>query len=131
MTIIRHSPPHTITGGPYVPAVEIEHAGFRQLYVSGQGTTDPNTRERNLGPIESQASAALNNLKNVLEKCGYTMQDVVKVTLYLVNMADFPIVNDIYRSYFEQAHYPARSTVAVKELPGGQHIEIDAIAVRS
>ncbi len=131
MNIIRHSPPNTITGGPYVPAVEIEHNGLRQLYVSGQGTADPITRERNSGPIESQARAALNNVRHVLEGCGYTMQDVVKVTLYLVNIADFSVVNDVYRNYFDQEHYPARSTVAVKELPGGQGIEIDAIAVRA
>jgi len=131
MNIIRHSPPNTITGGPYVPAVEIEHNGFRQLYVSGQGTADPVTRERHTGLIEDQAKAALNNLKNVLEGCGYAMKDVVKITLYLININDFTVVNSVYRSYFEQEHYPARSTVAVKELPGGQGIEIDAIAVRA
>jgi 2-iminobutanoate/2-iminopropanoate deaminase len=131
MTIIRHTPPNTLAGGPYVPAVEIEHNGFRQLYVSGQGTTDSITRERNLGPIESQAKAALDNLQNVLEGCGYSMQEVVKVTLYLVNIADFAVVNEVYRRYFAREHYPARSTVAVKELPGGQGIEIDAIAVRA
>ena len=129
MPLIRHRPAGSPTSGPYVPAVEARCGGFRQLFVSGQGTTDPATGKRVLGDMAAQARAALENLRNAVQESGFSMNDIVRVTLYLVRMDDIAVVNDVYREYFDSAHFPARSTVAVKELPGGQSIELDAIAV--
>lgn len=130
MDIIRHKPQGSSVAGPYFPAVEVKEKEFGQLFVSGQGTKNPLTGERVLGAIENQTVAVMNNLKLVIEGCGFSMAKVVKVTIFLTNMDDFETVNDIYRDYFPEGTFPARSTVAVKELPGGQSIEIDAIVVR-
>ena len=130
MDIIRHKPQGSSVSGPYFPAVEVKEKEFCQLFVSGQGTKNPLTGERVLGAIEDQTVAVMNNLKLVIEGCGFSMAKVVKVTIFLTNMDDFEAVNDIYRDYFPEGTFPARSTVAVKELPGGQSIEIDAIVVR-
>ncbi len=130
MDIIRHKPQGSSVAGPYFPAVEIIEGKVNQLFVSGQGTKNPVTGERVLGAIENQAVAAMDNLKLVVEGCGFSMAKVIKTTLYLVDMADFETVNDIYCGYFPEGTYPARSTVAVKELPGGQSIEVDAVVVR-
>ena len=130
MKIIRHKPKNSVVSGSYYPAVEIQTGSIKQLFTSGQGTKDPLTDERFVGEIEGQTKMAMGNLKNVIEGCGYSMDEIVKVTLFLTSMSDFDIVNDVYQSYFSEGKYPARSTVAVKELPGGQNIEIEAIAVK-
>lgn len=130
MKIIRHKPQDSVTSGPYFPAVEVQEGNINQLYVSGQGTKDPVTGERFLGEIKGQAKVVMDNLKNVVEGSGYSMDELLKVTIFLVNMSDFQDVNEVYQNYFSEGQYPARSTVAVKELPGGQGVEIDAIAVK-
>lgn len=130
MKIIRHKPQNSVTSGPYFPAVEVQEGNIKQLYISGQGTKDPLTGKRCLGDIKEQAIVTMNNLKNVVEGCGYSMDEIVKVTIFLINMSDFDEVNEVFQSYFSDGKYPARSTVAVKELPGGQGVEIDAIGVK-
>jgi 2-iminobutanoate/2-iminopropanoate deaminase len=130
MDIIRHKPQGSSVAGPYFPAVEIKEKEFSQLFVSGQGTKNPLTGERVLGAIEDQTVAVMDNLKLVIEGCGFSMARVVKVTIFLTDMNDFEAVNEIYRDYFPEATFPARSTVAVKDLPGGQSIEVDAVVVR-
>jgi 2-iminobutanoate/2-iminopropanoate deaminase len=130
MKIIRHKPKDSVTSGPYFPAVEVQEGYIKQLFVSGQGTKDPVTGERFLGEIKVQAIVVMDNLKNVVEGSGYSMDEIVKVTIFLINMSDFEAVNEVYQSYFSEGQYPARSTVAVKELPGGQGVEIDAIAFK-
>jgi 2-iminobutanoate/2-iminopropanoate deaminase len=72
----------------------------------------------------------MNNLAAVLGEAGLSLQDVVKTTIYLVNLDDFAVVNEIYGSFFDGA-FPARSTVQVAALPKGAPIELDAVAVRS
>ncbi len=129
MNIICHSSEQSKASGPYHPAVEVDTGGIRQLHVSGQGTYDPQTGERFLGDITGQARRAMENLKIVVEGSGFRMDQIVKVTLYLVDLGDAPKVNKVYRMYFSADRYPARSIVGVKELPGGQAIEIDALAV--
>ena len=129
MSITYHNPKYSKASGPYHPAVEITAGGIRQLYVSGQGTYDPETGERFLGNMTGQVRRAMENLKLVVEGSGFRMDDIVKVTLYLVHMGDAARVNDVYREYFSAERYPARSIVGVRELPGGQSIEIDAVAV--
>lgn len=131
MNTIYHNPKKSKASGPYHPAVETRSAGIRQLHVSGQGTYDPRSGERFLGDITGQARRAMENLKLVVEGSGFRMDDIVKVTLFLVEIGDSAKVNEVYREYFSAERFPARSIVGVKELPGGQAIEIDAVAVAS
>lgn len=114
--------PDIPTAGPYSPAVRA--GGF--LFISGQIPVD---REGKLVPggIEDQARRAMENLKRVLEAAGAGLKDLVKVTIYLVDMGDFPAVNRVYGSYFD-LEPPARACVAVKALPRGARVEIEAIA---
>jgi 2-iminobutanoate/2-iminopropanoate deaminase len=110
------------TAGPYSPAIR---AGDF-LFVSGQIPIDPEG-ELVAGGIEDQARQALENLKRVLAAAGASLTDLVKVTIYLVDMSDFAAVNEVYGSYFD-LEPPARACVAVKELPKGARVEIEAVA---
>ncbi|ADN01200.1 RidA family protein [Spirochaeta thermophila] len=110
--------------GPYSQAVR---AG-EMVFCSGQIGLDPATGSLVSGSIEAEVRRALENLTAVLEAAGCTREDVVKTTIFLVDMADFEAVNRIYGGYFP--HRPARSTVAVKALPRGARVEVECIAVR-
>lgn len=109
--------------GPYSQAI----IANGMLYTSGQIPIDPQTGNIVSGGIEAQAHQAFANVRNLVEAAGITMSHVVKVTVYMADMADFATVNTIYEQYFT-APYPARSAVAVKQLPKGALIEIEAIA---
>ena len=109
--------------GPYSQAVMTGH----ELYCSGQIPLDPATGELVQGDIGEQAARAFENLGAVLCAAGYSFADVVKTTLFLVDMNDFAAVNKVYEKFFDAAK-PARSTVAVAALPKGARIEIDCIA---
>ncbi|MDQ2681704.1 MAG: RidA family protein [Candidatus Eremiobacteraeota bacterium] len=109
--------------GPYSQAVE---AGG-ELFCSGQIPLDPKTGEIASGDISEHTEQVLKNLGAVLQAAGYTYADVVKTTIFLIDMNDFAAVNTVYGKYFD-ATKPARSTVAVAGLPKGVRIEIDAIA---
>jgi 2-iminobutanoate/2-iminopropanoate deaminase len=98
-----------------------------ELYCSGQIALDPHTGEMIDGDVAAQAERAIANLGAVLCAAGYSFADVVKTTLFLVDMNDFAVVNKIYEKYFDMGK-PARSTVAVAALPRGARIEIDCIA---
>jgi 2-iminobutanoate/2-iminopropanoate deaminase len=98
-----------------------------ELYCSGQIPLDPQTGEIVAGDVTAQAERAIENLGAVLCAAGYTFAEVVKTTLFLVDMNDFAAVNAVYEKYFGMAK-PARSTVAVAALPRGARIEIDCIA---
>lgn len=111
--------------GPYSQAVEA--GGF--LFCSGQIAINPETNQVFTGPIEEQAKQVLENIRAVLDKAGMTFQNVVKTTIYLINMNDFAIVNEVYARYFSEAP-PARSTIAVSALPKGVHVEIEVLAKR-
>ena len=110
--------------GPYSQAVQ---AG-EFLYVSGQIPVDPETGEIP-NDIASQAKRSLENLKAILEAAGYLLTDVVKTTVFSTDINDFAEVNAVYSEYFPK-EAPARSFVAVKELPKGVMIEIEAVAWR-
>lgn len=110
--------------GPYSAAVTV--GGF--VFVSGQTGIDPATGELVAGGVEAQTHQVLRNLKAVLEKAGSALSNVVKTTVFLADMADFPVMNAIYAEHFEQP-YPARSTVQVAALPKAGAVEIEAIAV--
>jgi 2-iminobutanoate/2-iminopropanoate deaminase len=108
--------------GPYSQAVKAK----KWLYCSGQIGLDPASGE--MAPdLAGQTKRALENLRAVLGAAGLTPADVVKVTLYLVDMKDFVAVNELYAGFFGN-HKPARATVAVAALPKGALMEIDAIA---
>lgn len=109
--------------GPYSQAI----IAGGMLFASGQIPLDPATGTIVSGGIEAQAHQAFTNVKNLLEAAGTTMSHVIKVTVFMADMADFAAVNAIYAQYFTEP-YPARSAVAVKQLPKGALIEVDVIA---
>ncbi len=108
--------------GPYSQAVS---AG-NMVYTSGQIAIDPETQEFRNGTVEEQTVRVLENLRAVLEAAGTSMDNAVKVTVFLSDMDNFSAVNEIYGKYFTEK--PARSTVAVKTLPKNALVEIDCIA---
>ncbi|MCX5971638.1 MAG: RidA family protein [Coprothermobacterota bacterium] len=110
--------------GPYSPGVEA--GGF--IFLSGQIPLLPDGTLVE-GDIQAQVEQSLENLKGLLEQAGLDLKAVVKTTIFLTDMADFPAVNEIYARYFS-APFPARSTVAVLALPKGVRIEIEAVALR-
>lgn len=97
------------------------------VFTSGQIPVDPATGEAPQG-IEAQAEQSCKNVAAVLEAAGASLADVVKTTCFLADMKDFAAFNEVYARYF--ASKPARSCVAVRELPKGVLCEIEAIAVR-
>jgi len=111
--------------GPYSQAVA--HAGL--LFLSGQIPLDPATGRLVPGDIEAQTRRVLANLRAVLEAGGASLAHVVRTSIYLIDLADFPRVNAVYAEHFTAEPRPARSTVQVAALPLGAAIEIDAIAI--
>ena len=100
------------------------------VFTSGQIPIDPKTGEVVTGDIVAQAEQSMNNVKAVIEASGLTMEDVIKVTILLADIGDFGAVNEVYQRYFTGG-FPARSCFAVKDLPKGVGIEIEAIAGRA
>jgi 2-iminobutanoate/2-iminopropanoate deaminase len=112
--------------GPYSQAVLIGNT----LYTSGQIALDPITMQLVLDDIETETKKVLENMKAVLDAADMTFQNVVKTTIFLMDMADFAKVNTVYASYFDEALAPARETVQVAGLPKGVNVEISMIAVK-
>ena len=110
--------------GPYEQAIRV--GDF--VYASGQIPLDPATGNLVEGEIKVQTRRALENLKAVLEAAGSSLDRVVKTTVFLKNIADFAAMNEVYAEYLGAAK-PARSTVAVADLPRGALVEIDLVAV--
>lgn len=110
--------------GPYSAAI----ASGDLLFCSGQLGMNPDTGELRDG-VTAQAEQALVNLRALLAAAGFGVEHVVKCTIFLTNLADFAIVNEIYGRTFSEP-YPARSTVQVAGLPKGGLVEIEAIAQR-
>lgn len=110
--------------GPYSQAIKVGNT----LYVSGQIALDKNTNNLIQGGTSTEAKVILDNIKAIVEKANFTMEDIVKVTIYLKNLDDFSKVNEIYETYFKSGNYPARETVEVSRLPKGANIEISVIA---
>jgi len=109
--------------GPYSQAVQ---AGDL-LFCSGQIPLDPKTGELVGGGVEEQTRQVMKNLEEVLKAAGATFEDLVRTTIYLTDIAAFPVVNDIYAGYLGESP-PARATVEVSALPKGALVEIDGIA---
>ncbi|MED5331033.1 MAG: RidA family protein [Planctomycetota bacterium] len=109
--------------GPYVQAVE----SGGTVYTSGQIALDPKTGEMVGEDAPTQARQVLENLLAVLNAAGCGPQNVLRTTIYLVDMEDFSGVNEVYAEFFGE-HPPTRATVAVAGLPKGARVEIDAVA---
>lgn len=125
---VRHQPvlsealPRPV--GPYVPGMIFE----RLVFVSGQGATDPATGQLAGDDVETQTEQVLKNVRTILEAAGSRMDCVLRCGVFLTDMAEFPRMNAVYERMFA-GHRPARTTVAVSELPHkGLKVEIDAIA---
>jgi len=112
--------------GPYSQAVWTGDL----IYCSGQTPIDPLTGKLVAGGIAEQTQQAFNNLGSVLASAGLSMEDVIKVNVYLTSMANFSGMNQIYQQIFS-APYPARTTVAVAELPLQALVEIELIAQKN
>jgi 2-iminobutanoate/2-iminopropanoate deaminase len=109
--------------GPYSQAVKTN--GF--LYLSGQVALDPKTNEMSAGDIRQQTERVLENVKGILEAGGSNLHHVVKTTVFLKDMNEFPAMNEVYARYFTTAP-PARSTVQAVRLPKDALVEIEVIA---
>jgi reactive intermediate/imine deaminase len=120
-------PGYKPTPSPLTPGIMVGDT----LYLSGSTGGDPATGELVKGGFEAEMRQIMANMQTVLKEAGMTLQDVVSVTGYLVDMADFARYNAIYVEYFKTAPLPTRSTVAVKELARGARIELTMTAVRS
>jgi 2-iminobutanoate/2-iminopropanoate deaminase len=112
--------------GPYSQAICVN--GF--VFTAGQVALDPSTGELVTGGIAEQTMRAMENLRAVLTAAGTSLSQVVKTTVFLIDMADFTAMNEVYGRMFG-AHRPARSTVAVAALPRGARVEIEVIATVS
>ena len=112
--------------GPYNQAVLVGNT----LYTSGQIALDPATMELVLDDIETETKQVMENMKAVLAAADMTFENVIKTTIFIMNMGDFARINTVYGSYFDEATAPARETVQVACLPKNVNIEISMIAVK-
>ena len=110
--------------GPYSQAID---SGAGLVFVSGQLPIDPATGAFPEGGIKEQTAQSIRNAKAILEEAGSGLDKVVKTTVFLADMDDFGAMNEVYSSYFTSP-FPARSAVAVKDLPKGALVEIECIA---
>ncbi len=110
--------------GPYSQGIKRGHI----IYTSGQLPIVPETGELLKGDIKGATRQSLENVKAILEEAGATLNDVVKVTVFVADMNNFPLINDVYAEYFSE-HKPARSLVEVSKLPKGGDIEVEAMAI--
>lgn len=122
-TIHTNNAPAAI--GPYSQAIEVN--GF--IFASGQIPIDPSTGNFVEGGIKEQTKQAITNAENILKEAGTDLAHVVKTTVYLANMADFAAMNEVYATFFQQP-FPARSAVAVKDLPKGALVEVEVLAYK-
>lgn len=111
--------------GPYSQAI----VAGGLVFCAGQGAIDPQTQEVQRGSVEAETERTLRNLGAVLEAAGCTFADVLKTTVFLVDMGDFAAMNGVYAGFFPDPP-PARTTVQVAALPKGFKVEIEAIARR-
>ena len=112
--------------GPYNQAVLVGNT----LYTSGQIALNPATMELVLDDIETETKQVMENMKAVLAAADMTFENVIKTTIFIMNMGDFTRINAVYGSYFDEATAPARETVQVACLPKNVNIEISMVAVK-
>lgn len=112
--------------GTYSQAVRVDNT----VYLSGQIPLDPATMEVVDGGINAEIERVFRNLSAVCEAAGGSLQDIVKLNIFLTDLNNFPIVNEIMAQFFEQP-YPARAAIGVAALPKGVGVEMDAVMVLS
>jgi len=112
--------------GPYSQAV----LAGNLLYVSGQIALTPDTGELVLSDIRSETTRVMENIGAILEAAGFDYSDIVKSTIFLTDLGNFAVVNDVYGKYFSEQYAPARETVQVSKLPKNVNVEISAVAVK-
>ena len=110
--------------GPYSQAVKAGNF----IFISGQIPLDPKTGDLVSESIEDQAKQVLNNIKSICKAAGYSLDDIVKISIFLTDLGNFATVNEVMKEYFAEP-YPARATVEVSGLPLGVNIEIEAIVL--
>ena len=110
--------------GPYSQAVKAGNL----MFVSGQIPLNPKTGDLVSDSIEEQAKQVLKNVQGICEAAGYSLDDIVKISIFLTDLSNFGIVNDVMKEYFSEP-YPARATVEVSALPLGVNVEIEAIVL--
>jgi len=111
--------------GPYSQAI----LSGNTLYVSGQIPVDPISNQLVIDSIEAQTKQVMENLKAILYQAEMSFENIVKTTIFITDMNDFSVINNIYQSYFSEKNTPARETVEVSRLPKDVNIEISVIAV--
>lgn len=111
--------------GPYSQAIEANG----MIFASGQIPIDPATGQFVEGGIQEQTRQALTNARNILQAAGTDMENVIKTTVYLSNINNFAAMNEVYAQFFTEP-FPARSAVAVKDLPKGALVEIEVLAIK-
>ena len=112
-----------VTGGPYSQA--IIYNGI--IYLSGVGAVEPQTNEIKLGTVEEEAELGLENLRIILEEAGSSLDKVLTVTVYLLDIEEYARFNDIYKKYFKE-NRPARTCIQAGSLPFNTRVEITATA---
>lgn len=110
--------------GPYSQAIQTE----TMVFVSGQIALNPDTGKLVGGDIKDETRQAMQNLKAILEAAGSSLQKIVKITLFIKDMNDFPVINDVYGEFFPKDP-PARSCVEVARLPKEANFEVEAIGL--
>ncbi len=115
--------------GPYSQAVRTKAPG-EILYVSGQIPIEVPSGNVFRGEIKKQAEIALTHVRNIVQDAGFTMDDVVKVTIFLTDMKQFDAVNEVYTKFFVGQMLPARAVVGVAALPKEVNVEVEAVAVK-
>ncbi len=111
--------------GPYNQAILVDNT----LYASGQIALNPETMELVNEDIQAETTQVMKNLSEVLKAAGMDFTNVVKATIYLADMGDFSLVNEVYGGYFNDDEAPARETVQVAQLPKNVRVEISVIAI--
>ncbi|MGD9125357.1 MAG: Rid family detoxifying hydrolase, partial [Desulfarculaceae bacterium] len=120
---IFHTDKAAVTGGPYSQAVI--HGGL--IFLAGQGAVDPASNEIKIGTVEDEARLALENVRIILEEAGSSLDNILKVTVYLLDMDEFSRFNQVYREFFS-GDLPARTCIQAAKLPFETRVEIDVIA---
>ncbi|MDY3821093.1 MAG: RidA family protein [Bacteroidaceae bacterium] len=111
--------------GPYSQAIEANG----MIFASGQIPIDPATGQFVEGGIQEQTRQALTNARSILQAAGTDMENVIKTTVYLSDIHNFAAMNEVYAQFFTEP-FPARSAVAVKDLPKGALVEIEVLAIK-
>jgi 2-iminobutanoate/2-iminopropanoate deaminase len=120
------APDSALRALPFSEAVAVGNT----LYLSGQIGVVPGTLALVPGGLEAEAAQAMENIKGVLERHGSSLDKVVKCTVFMADMAEWPAFNAVYRRYFSAGRYPARSAFGSNGLALGARVEVECIAVR-